>query len=474
MNFDLDKRQREVVLDQVLTRIEDFYENTKKWPVTPALDVEGVRQLINGVDFEAGLDHTEAINHMLSGLETFMVHNVHPGYFGLYNPRPNFASILGDLITAAYNPQMAAWSQASFAIEAEAKIVRELGLKFGFPADRIDGVFTAGGAEANLTAVICALNAQFPLFGKEGVRACAQKPIIFCSEEAHHSVQKAARVTGLGSTSVKTIPTNDRLQMDIRILEQELKASAEAGEAPFLLIATAGTTGQGTIDDLTALAEVAKKYKLWYHVDAAYGGAAILSAQLKDQLKGIEMADSITMDAHKWLSVPMGAGIFITAHPDILSRTFRISTEYMPKDAEEMNMVDPFTHSVQWSRRFIGGKVYLSVLFFGWRGYEAVIDHQTGMGNLLREKLTAQGWVIKNQTVLPVVCFTDSDYEQDPNFTKTVLSRVLARGKSWISMYPVKGVSTFRACMTNYATSEAELDELVAVLSEERKRYAET
>jgi glutamate/tyrosine decarboxylase-like PLP-dependent enzyme len=275
----------------------------------------------------------------------------------------------------------------------------------------------------------------------------------------------------LGQAAVQPIPTNEDLQMDVHILENELAAFAEKEEEPFMLIATAGTTGQGTLDDLQTIGAIARKYNLWYHVDGAYGGASILSRRLKDQLKGIEQADSITFDAHKWMSVPMGAGIFITAHPTILGQTFSINTEYMPKEASEMDIVDPYTHSIQWSRRFIGLKVYMSLLFFGWEGYEKVIDHQTRMGDLLREKLKANGWTIKNNTVLPVICFTDQDYESDPHFTKVILANILAKGRSWISMYPVKGVSTFRACITNYATTETELDELVADLNAERDGY---
>lgn len=471
MNFDLDTQERKEVLDLVLNQIEDFYENTKKLNATPELDIKAIRDFIYKADLEKGLDHTEAVDHVVRGLEKYMVHITHPGYFGLYNPRANFASIIGDLITAAYNPQMAAWSHAPFAAEVEARMIQELGLKFGWPEGDIDGVFTSGGAEANLTAVLCALTAKYPSVIKDGVRACDKRPVIICSAEAHHSVQRAARVAGLGQAAVQPIPTNEDLQMDVHILENELAAFAEKEEEPFMLIATAGTTGQGTLDDLQTIGAIARKYNLWYHVDGAYGGASILSRRLKDQLKGIEQADSITFDAHKWMSVPMGAGIFITAHPTILGQTFSINTEYMPKEASEMDIVDPYTHSIQWSRRFIGLKVYMSLLFFGWEGYEKVIDHQTRMGDLLREKLKANGWTIKNNTVLPVICFTDQDYESDPHFTKVILANILAKGRSWISMYPVKGVSTFRACITNYATTETELDELVADLNAERDGY---
>jgi len=179
--------------------------------------------------------------------------------------------------------------------------------------------------------------------------------------------------------------------------------------APFLVAGTAGTTGAGIIDPLPALADLCARERLWLHVDAAWGGAAALVPEMRSVLAGIERADSITFDAHKWLSVPMGAGIFLTRHRDILDRTFRITTEYMPREAEGMEVTEPYTHSMQWSRRFIGLKVFLTLAVAGWDGYAAAIRHQAAMGDLLRRELSENGWEIVNPTALPVVCFRDRD-----------------------------------------------------------------
>src|SRR5207249_952234 len=143
-------------------------------------------------------------------------------------------------------------------------------------------------------------------------------------------------------------------------------------------------TSAGAIDPIPDLAGIAEREGLWYHVDAAWGGAAALLPELRPRLAGIERADSITFDALKWLSVPMGAGIFLTRHPSILERTFGTGTSYMPRDAAGLDVVDPYSHSMQWSRRFIGLKVYLSLLVAGWDGYAAAIRHQVAMGDRLR------------------------------------------------------------------------------------------
>lgn len=197
------------------------------------------------------------------------------------------------------------------------------------------------------------------------------------------------------------------------------------------------------------------------HVDAAYGGAVILDKGKKHLLLGIDRAHSITFDAHKWLSVPMGAAMFLTREPEILSRSFRITADYMPKEAQSMPVTDPFTHSIQWSRRFIGLKLYLSVLFFGWEGYGRMINRQNQIGGFLKEELRKNGWKMYNDTELPIACFMDPRHEQTAGFARAVCDKVLQSGKAWISVYPVGGVETLRACITNYASGEEEILKLV-------------
>ena len=469
--FDLTSIQREAILDYTINRIEKFYNNTRTFRSTPFLDIEKIRGYINQNELEEGGNYEDAIDSILEGLEKYSVHTSNPKYFGLFNPRSNFAGIVADLITASYNPQLAAWSHAPFAVEVEAKLIREFAYKFGYDQNESDGVFCTGGAEANLTAISCALVSQYPRFGKEGVFGIAQRPIIYCSEEAHHSVQKAAKIVGLGYDSVKTIPVTNELKLDVIELEEKLSKAGNMNDRPLMLIGTGGTTGTGAIDDLLKLKEIAKKYDLWFHVDAAYGGASIFSQQLNVHMKGIEFSDSITFDAHKWMSVPMGASVFLTSNKNILGSTFGIQTEYMPKEASKMEIVDPFNHSIQWSRRFIGLKVYLSLLLYGWDGYEKVIDNQAETGRYLKSKLKDNGWSIMNNTPLPVACFTDEKYKSDKEFTKSILNKILESGKSWLSVYPINGIPTFRVCITNYNTDEEDINELIDELNQERDLF---
>ena len=278
-------------------------------------------------------------------------------------------------------------------------------------------------------------------------------------------------MVGLGTKSVQSVPVGDDLKMDIHALEQLIQSDVENGRRPFMIIGTAGTTGTGTIDDLTELARVSKANDTWFHVDAAYGGAAVFNANLKPTMNGIELSDSITFDAHKWLSMPMGTSILLTSHSDILSSAFSISTAYMPTEAEEMPVVDPYSHSVQWSRRSLGIRLYLTLLMFGWEHYDKVIGHQARIGDYLRTELERNNWSARNETPLPVVCFDSPDFENDSSFVPAMVQRLVDSGEAWVSVYPVNGRPTIRACITNYNTTEEHIDKLIARLNSLRLSY---
>ncbi|MEZ4774722.1 MAG: pyridoxal-dependent decarboxylase [Bacteroidia bacterium] len=466
--LDFSSEERNELMHTLIQRLESYYAHTKSLAVAPVLDRETIIQAARKFDFNHPVNPREALLDIIGSLEKFTVHTSHPAYFGLFNPRSNFAGIMADLISAAFNIQLAAWSHAPFAAEAENYLIQVFGEKFGYAPGSIDGVFATGGAEANQTAVLCALNHHFPEFASAGLRGMARQPMIYCSAEAHHSIVKAARTSGLGSGAVRSIPVAGDLRMDLQILENAIIEDIRNGKIPFMVTGTAGTTGPGAIDDLPAISAICKKYNLWFHVDAAYGGAVVVHPVFKKWLKGIEESQSVTFDIHKWLSVPMACSMFITSQKDILSQTFSISTGYMPRDANRLPVTDPFTHSIQWSRRFIGFKLYLSMVMFGWEGYAQTIEHQIHMGNYLRQQLLDSGWVIKNHSMLPIVCFADMAREEEEGFVSRVCEFVVKSGKAWISVFPVKGRSCLRACITNYGTTETEIRELIQLLHEAR------
>jgi glutamate/tyrosine decarboxylase-like PLP-dependent enzyme len=208
------------------------------------------------------------------------------------------------------------------------------------------------------------------------------------------------------------------------------------------------------------LARFCRSERLWFHVDAAWGGAAIISPRLRDHLEGIDAADSITCDAHKWFSVPMGAGMFFCRHRDAVIDAFRAETSYMP-DRAAGPLLDPYTTSVQWSRRFIGLKLFVALAQQGERGYADMIEHQARMGDVLREALDGAGWRIVNTTPLPLVCFT-----RDGLVTANFLAALHERQIAWMSEVRLAGgAPVLRACITSFRTTESDIRWVVREMS---------
>ena len=469
--FDLTKEIRNQLIQYTTKRLENYYGNTKQFDVLPGQNFKEIVSYVHDLDFDSPKHPIEAIDKVIDGLEKFTLHSPHPKCFGLYVPRPVFSGIIADLITAAINPQLGAWSHAPYAIEVERHVLHEFGLKFGYECEDIDGIFTSGGNEANLSAVLCALNDKYPEFSKLGFVGLKNQPVIYCSIEAHHSIVKAAKTTGMGYRSVRGIGVNDDLKMNLNLLRLAIEEDLALGKEPFMVIGTAGTTGAGAIDDLVSIRKIADKYKLWFHVDAAYGGAAVLNEDLKPVMEGIQFSDSITFDAHKWISMPMGIGMFVTSHPHILKKTFDVKTKYLPKEKADNLMPHPYGHSIQWSRRFMGLKLYLSLLFLGWEGFSEMVGSQAKMGHYLKEKLIQNDWLITNDTPLPVICFTDEEFISDEDFTKLVARNIVNSGKSWITTYPANGILSIRTSISNYSTTKNDVDELIEELNTERDRY---
>ena len=429
-------------------------------PIVPIVTPEEIRgHLTSRYDFRTPMALDDVLVDVDGMLRTWQVQVTHPRYFGLFNPSVTLAGIIADTLVAMYNPQLASWRTSPAANEIERHTLGWLADKFSLPPQTLAS-FTTGGAEANLSAVTVALTRAFPEYAEGGLWQLARSPTVYLTQEAHHSFEKIAHMTGLGRAALRRVATGDDLRMDLGDLARRVAEDRRSGFAPFMVIGTAGTTGAGAIDPLRELAHFCRSEDLWFHVDAAWGGAAIVSPRLRIHLAGISDADSITCDAHKWFSVPMGAGMFFCRHPDAVRAAFRAETSYMPGKMAG-SVLDPYTTSAQWSRRFIGLKLFLSLAEHGESGYIEMTEHQARMGDVLRESLKRAGWRIVNATPLPLVCFT-----RDGLDTARFLAALYERQIAWMSGVRL-GDSTpvLRACITSFRTNEQDIEWVVREMS---------
>jgi glutamate/tyrosine decarboxylase-like PLP-dependent enzyme len=455
----------------IAAEIADFRRRIRDLPVLPDSTPAALRaELEPRYRFDRAVPLETLTADVMRLLRTHQVHVTHPRYFGLFNPQVREAGIVADTLAALYNAQLAVWSHSPAANELERLALRALAGRIGYDPDAMLAQFTSGGAEANLCAALTALASRFPAWAEEGMAALSTRPAIYVSSESHHSFVKIAKMTGLGTSSVREAPVTADLRLDPAALEALIEADRSAGWSPLLIVGTAGTTAAGIIDPLRELAAVAERTGAWFHADAAWGGGALMSDRLRPLLDGIALADSVTWDAHKWLSVPMGGGMFFCRHPEAVRRAFAAVHTYMPA-ATAGGTVDSFQVTPQWSRRATGLKVFMSLAELGIGGYATLVEHQAAMGRALRDKLRAAGWTLVADSPLPVVCFTHPDIEAGRLSVDDVVRRVYAGRQAWISpVLLANRVRALRACITSYETEAGDLDVLVEELERGRRK----
>ena len=428
--------------------------------VSPNLDAEGFRLRLKEFDFQTPRPLADLLPWIIEQLEDGIVHLTHPRYFGLFNPNPTFASECADRIVNAFNPQLATSTTSPVPVELEAHVIRAVAERAGFPSGAA-GHFTTGGTEANATALFCALTRASPAVGQEGIGAFAgRRPVIYVSADAHLAWHKIAHQAGIGRSSVRLVDTDHDGRMSAAALTEAIRSDIAQENTPVMLVATAGTTSAGIIDPLAACAAIARFHGMWYHVDAAWGGGLIASDYLRNALSGIEVADSITIDAHKWFATTMGCGMFITRDPAILSDCFHVSTTYMPSNQTDL---DPYVTTQQWSRRFLGLRLFLSLAMAGWRGYAAHVERSVQLAELLKTELQACGWTVVNQSPVAVVCAEPPPGSASP---RQIVRQVVESGAAWVSTTVFRGRDVVRMCITNGLTTPDDVCGLVDTLRE--------
>ncbi len=453
--------------DRLARHIELHQSRLREAPLATAVRPREIRaHLETQYGFREPMPMAEVFDDVTRMLWQWAEHARNPMHFGLTRPTVDLASVVADTLVSLYDPNLATWSFSPAANEIERYVLRVLARGLSFGPDEGLAHFASGGQEANHTAVAVALPWQFPEIARQGLRALDGPPVFYLSQEGHHSLEKVAHSTGLGRDALRIVPAREDMTMDVGALAEGIENDIREGCLPFMVVGTAGTTSSGAIDPLDAIAGVAERHGLWFHVDAAWGGAAALSDRLRPLLAGIEHAHSVTFDAHKWLSVPAGAGAFFCRDRDAVTTTFCIDTAYVPKKNAE-DCVDPLSASMQWSRRFIGLKVFLMLAVRGLPDIVRRIEHQAELGRLLADLLAARGWRVLNRPDLAVVCFTHPRIEDGSIGVDDVVRRLKESQSAWISHTLLRGHTVaLRASITNFESKRSDVERLVEALEQ--------
>ena len=436
---------------------------------TPVLERRGGRRLPPLP--ERGQPPARVLRQAVEFLSHNACHLSSPRYYGLMNPRPALVPVLADALASVLNQQLAVEAHApgATALEHEALgwFLNALGWRRGL------GQFTSGGSEANLVALKVALQDRLPAVAHKGIRGLHGQPVFYVSEESHHSLEKFADLLGLGRDAVRWIPTDAEFALRPELLAKEIRRDRAAGRLPFCVVATFGTTSSGAVDPIAALARLCRREKLWLHVDAAYGGALILSPRFRRLWGPLARVDSLTIDPHKWLAIPFPLGAVLVRDARAAAVPFRVQAAYVPRGKQR---IENYQLGVQWSRRFLGLKLWLALQVYGRRAYEEHFARQFRLARLFREELSAQAqFGTVTESPLPITCFTFCEpgrrarrripaesltrFERQMNLT--LAEEMVRRGWAWISATRLAGATVMRMMVINYATTEDHIRRLV-------------
>ena len=397
----------------------------------------------------------------------------HPRFLGYIPSCPTFPAVMGDWLATGFNFFSGVWSVAAAPNEIELTVLEWFRRWMGMP-DGARGLLTSGGSAATVTAVVAARHHAVGDGGDVG------RLSVYCSDQAHSSVAKAAWIAGITRAHVRAVPTDTAFRMRPDALRAQVIADRANGLRPFLLCATAGATNTGAVDPLHALADFARDEELWLHTDSAYAGFSVLTTRGRNLLDGLGRADSLTLDPHKWLYVPFECGCLLVKDPARLESAFSVHPEYLQdvraRDAE-VNFADYGEQLTRYARAL---KVWFSVRYFGTRAIAAAQERAMGQAELA-ERLVREAPELEvlSPAQFGIVCFrvrprgTDSESELDA-LNERVNERVNRTGFVLMSSTRLRGALSLRLCIPGYRTRDEDIRDVIALVRKEARAVLQT
>ena len=412
---------------------------------------------------EAGMDFAQLLSDFRAKVVDHSYRPNHPRFLAFIPSAPTFAAILGDCLASSANLFAGVWKEAAGAAQVEIIVLDWFKQFLGYP-DSAMGLLTSGGSEANLTALVVARE-KVPYEDRH-------RAILYASEHRHWSIDRAAKIVGLRPEQIHALPcdANYRLRMDA--LRDAVAADERAGRLPWLVLASAGTTNTGSVDPLASIAELCEKRGLWLQVDAAYGWAAALTDEGRALLAGIERANSITLDPHKWFAQPYEAGCLLVRDGDRLAKTFAMRPEYMQDVVPSHDEINFCDHGIALTRRFRALKIWFSIKLLGLAWFRRLTEHCCALADYTQALLEQAGsFEITSPRKLSVVCFRYVPKRRFAEERLDALQQEIAEemrltGRAFATTTRLNGRTALRVCFVNWRTTAADVEEVVRLLTE--------
>ena len=465
---------------QVVDLIAKHLTDLPNRPVFRPFPSEMASQYLAQPAPESGLSAGEILSAFASEIEPFPFGNGHPRFFGWVNSPPSVISIFAEALAAAMNPSCAGGNHA--AIYVERQVINWFKGITGLPAESA-GLLVSGGSMAALTALAVARHARcgFDVRTK-GLNAATSRLVVYQGGQTHGCHQKAIELLGIGSENLRTVAQDGELRMVPAALDSAIERDIQDGCTPLAVIASAGTVNTGAIDPLDEIAAVCARRNVWLHVDGAYGAPAILTGKYAAQLAGISRADSLALDPHKWLYVPVEAGLVLVRDARLMRAAFSLIPPYLQTDGklDGVGGLPWFSeYGFQQTRAFHALKVWMAISYHGLAGYRAAIEHDIALAELLADSIRGAGdFELREPPSLSIVCFRylppglQNDNAAAGHLNKQILEKSQLDGRVFLSSTIIDGTFWLRACIVNPRAREEDVLCIPSVIRETAARVS--
>ncbi|MDZ7359974.1 MAG: aminotransferase class V-fold PLP-dependent enzyme [candidate division KSB1 bacterium] len=439
-------------------------------PDSPRVNLDNIVEIAKALREpppETGTDFESLLKFLMEKIIPVSINTAHPAYMGYIPGGGLYPSALAAFLAAATNRYVGAWYAAPAAARLEANVLEWFAELMGYPKTS-RGIMTTGGSLANFSAVVAA---RKHILGDD-----IAKGTLYCSDQTHHSVMKAAMLAGIPERNLRLLPPDKNYRAIPDRFEAALKADLRKGLKPFLIVGNAGTTNTGAIDPLNELADLSKKYSIWFHIDGAYGGFFNWCDEGKRKLAGIERADSMVLDPHKGLFTPYGCGSLLVKDGERLRRAHLLSADYMQDQFTPEGEINFTEHSPELSRSFRGLQVWLPLKLFGLQAFRDNLAEKLRLTQWMYQRfLEEPAFECLSVPDLSVITFRYRPRRGDiESFNRRLLESIVKSGKLFLSSTLLKGAFVIRVCILSFRTHQAEVEEAFAIVKAAARELEQT
>ncbi len=453
---------------RIIDLIADYWRDLEGHRVAPPVDQATLFARFAGTLPDIGIGLQRGVDELSEVLDASIAMS-HPLYLGLVNSSPLPEAVLGDLVVSALDNNGGASHQGPANAAAEREVVNWLARRLQYAGE---GMILPGGSHATLQALQIAKFCRFPAWLADGPTAMTTRPRLYVSGATHFSSARAAKVIGLGDACIAAIPGSGRGEMDPQFLQSQIEEDIQRGWTPFAVIATAGSTGTGAMDPLDRIAPLCRDYSVWLHVDACYGGAAALLDSQRALFDGLQQADSLAVDLHKWFFMPLTAGVLLTRHEDSARALFDVSASYIP----DAGHTQAYCRGLPTSRRASGLAAWFGLRTAGWQVIEEAITRNIVLTRNLEQQLQQRGFRVLPGGVLSIACARWEPAGFSPaalDRLQESISDVIRRdGEAWFATTLCDNQVWLRFNMVNLHSQQQHVDRLAELVTQVAQRLA--